>query len=376
MNSVKRIYTILKLVVLSTLLFLSSSAKDFVLDVLPQAENPNFDLTKMVGQTYYDVVHNYIADAMAEEGQVRGGSNEQKLKNGGGVSVYLAPDIYNIHINFPKSEMGGRSYGWTSGKVGDWSDSMYLNSLSDMASKESDKEMSDFYKVIINILGNSDSSGLASLKPDSIRVATNYLAIHTAEQYRRIQKRTTRWGDALLQVTLLAAFHAGQDKFQMFYTGDFTDTVRKKAPGVYANGREGALFDGARIEKAKLDSYHQFSGKTPDMPGSSRSGINLTRNDFERMGEEITRHFEEVGSKSLDQIKKIIGVKGKHSNIIAAIARYYCEGKARAEDTAAMAKAVSEFMIETHMKANHITTAITENVRRSSYTCGKFYAAR
>jgi len=280
MQSAKNTFKTLLLISLSTFLATSSSAKDFELEVLPQAAHPNFILSDMIGQTYFDVVHNNIAAAMEKEGAIRTGSNEEKLKSGGGVSVYLAPNIYNIHINFPKSEMGGRSYGWTSGKVGDWSDSMYLNSIADVTKQESEKEIADLYKVLVNILGSSDSSGLSKLQPDTIRVATNYLAIHTAEQYRRIQKKTTRWDDALLQVTLLAAFHSGQEKFQMFYTGDFTDVVRKKNPGVYANGREGVLFDKAKKEAADLESYHQFSSKTPDLPGANRSGINVTRKDF------------------------------------------------------------------------------------------------
>ncbi|OYZ20692.1 MAG: hypothetical protein B7Y39_10405 [Bdellovibrio sp. 28-41-41] len=379
MQSAKKTIKNLILILLSTFLATSSSAKDFELDVLPQAEHPNFILPEMIGQTYYDVVHNHIAEAMEKEGAIRTGSNERKLKSGGGVSVYLAPNIYNIHINFPKSEMGGRSYGWTSGKVGDWSDSMYLNSIADVTKQESEKEIADLYKVLVNILGTSDSSGLSKLQPDTVRVATNYLAIHTAEQYRRIQKKTTRWDDALLQVTLLAAFHSGQEKFQMFYTGDFTDIVRKKNPGVYANGREGVLFDKAKKEAADLESYHQFSSKTPDLPGANRSGINVTRKDFERMGEHITQYFEENGSEYMDKIKKIVGYKEKDKNIIAAIAKYYCEGFAKPEDTKAMAEAVSGFMIETRTHANIASKVIAENVRqdyRSTATaaCLRFYA--
>tara|TARA_B110001454_G_scaffold219192_1_gene251238 strand:+ start:126892 stop:128028 length:1137 start_codon:yes stop_codon:yes gene_type:complete len=376
MISTKNTLKSLLLISLTALLAIRSSAKDFELDVLPQAEHPNFILTDMIGQTYYDVVHNKIAHAMEEEGAIRGGDNEKKLRTGGGVSVYLAPAIYNIHINFPKSEMGGRSYGWNHGKVGDWSDSMYLRSLAKVTQKSSEQEISDFYRVIINILGSSDSRGISTLEPDAIRVATNYLAIHTAEQYRRIQKNTTRWDDALLQVTLLAAFHSGQERFQMFYTGDFTDVVRKKNPGVYANGHEGVLFNNAKSERADLESYHQFSGKTPDQKGSNRSGINLTRKDFERMGQEITSYFEATGSKNLDAIKKIVGYRpNRDSNIIAAIAKYYCEGFAKSKDTQALAAAVSAFMIETRDHANEITKVVAKRVHQDSAatSCLRFY---
>ncbi len=363
----------------------NSFGKDFTLDDLKQAASPNFTLQQFIGTTYYDVVHNFISDAMEKEGSVRGGSNEDKLKNGGGVSVELAPNIFNIHINFPKSEMGGRSYGWTSGAVGDWSDSMYLDNLGKAVAAEEKAEMANFYRSIVLILGNSDSSMLPNLKTKSIRVATNFLAIYTAEQYRRIQKKTTRWDDALLQVTLLGAFHSGQSKFKMFYAGDFTDIVREKGSGVYSNGNEGVFFSNAKREQANMESYHQFSGKTPDQKGATRSGINLTRKDFEKLGAEITAYFETNGSQTLAQIKKIIGYNPSQlnskakPNIIAAIASYFAEGKAKAEESKVLADAISAFMMETHRHANAISGVITENIRREDAKipgrlCMKYYS--
>jgi len=103
-----------------------ASAKDFALSksLFKQKDNPTFDLTSGDAETFYNYIHSKIAPKMKQNGE---GSedNVTVLKSGGGVSVKLGEKNYNVHINFPASEMGGRSYGWTSGKVGDWSDSMY-----------------------------------------------------------------------------------------------------------------------------------------------------------------------------------------------------------------------------------------------------------
>jgi len=97
------------------------------------------------------------------------------------------------------------------------------------------------------------------------------------------------------------------------------------------------------------------------------------------MGEHITQYFEENGSEYMDKIKKIVGYKEKDKNIIAAIAKYYCEGFAKTEDTKAMAEAVSGFMIETRTHANLASKVIAEKVRQdhksaAAAACLRFYA--
>jgi hypothetical protein len=333
-----------------------ASAKDFALATLKQASHPDFDMTgKNKGDAFYKLVHDSIAPAMEEAG-ADGGSktNVTKLKAGQGVSVKLGEHNYNVHINFPRSEQGGRSYGWTSGKVGDWSDSMYLENLGSVMDDQNTTEIRKLYTVIIKMLGSSDPAGLEQLKPASQRVVTNFLAIYTAEEYRRIQKSTTHWDDALMQVTLLGAFHGGQETFEMFYTGDFTDTVKEKGPGVYQNGRPGPIASDANDKDADMTDYHQFSGKTPDQQGSNRSGINLTRKDFEKMGEAITT--AEKKNANLKKIESII--KGDGDNVYADLADYFAAGRAKAKDADALAKAVADFQIDVFNDADKISKSL------------------
>ena len=123
--------------------------------------------------------------------------NQQALKEGLGVAVRLDDNNYNIHENFPKSAQGGRSYGWTSGQVGDWSDKTYLDNLARVVVEKDKDDLKNFYQTIIQVLGACDAEGLAALRNNydsktntgapTQRVVTNFLAIYTAEEYRAIQ---------------------------------------------------------------------------------------------------------------------------------------------------------------------------------------------
>lgn len=92
------------------------------------------------------------------------------------------------------------------------------------------------------------------------------------------------------------------------------------------------------------------------------------------MGEEITSYFELNGSENLDRLKQIMGIKGTAVNIIASIAEYYCEGKAKASDTHAMSEAVSAFMMENKKHANKISQVVELKERETRTSCRKYYA--
>ena len=207
---------------------------DFTLAKLPSFAH-NFDLTNASDSgknTFYKFIHKTLAPEMESLAPSAGKvPNQQALEQGLGVAVRLDDNNYNIHENFPKSAQGGRSYGWTSGQVGDWSDKMYLDNLALVVVEKDKDDLKNFYQTIIQLLGACDAHGLAALTNNydsktntgvpTQRVATNFLAIYTAEEYRAIQG-TKNWDDAILEVTLLGAFHGGQTTFTKFYRGKFT----------------------------------------------------------------------------------------------------------------------------------------------------------
>lgn len=347
----------LKMLVFVLALGLSTAAiaKDFKLPFLEHAKAPTYDLTDSAiagSATYYDFMRSDLGAKMLEEAPnaKSGFTNEKVLAAGGGISVKLGENNYNVHINFPLKATGGRSYGWTNGQVGDWSDRMYLDNLIMATSSDDMDQMVAFYTVIINTLGKTDPAGIDDLSAQSQRVAANFIAIYTAEQYRAmVPDPNMNWDDALLQVTLLGAFHGGQSNFAKYYMGEFTATSRKQASGVYNRGKPGPLFDQAQKKDAVMNDYWQFSAN----PESKQSGINITRKDFLAMGQAITAYEANFKNKNLKKIQKIVG--GDPKNVISAICTYFTEGKAKVEDTDALAEAIAAFMIDIKNDADDIS---------------------
>ena len=111
---------------------------------------------------------------------------------------------------------------------------MYLKHLAEVEAENNSQDLDAFYETIVRLLGSSNPDGIENLVAPTQRVATNFLAIYTAEEYRAmVPKGIKNWDDALFQVTMLAAFHGGQSKFTLFYEGKFTNQTKKQAAGVY-----------------------------------------------------------------------------------------------------------------------------------------------
>lgn len=325
-----------------------ATAKDFVMANLPRTPDERaLDLSSDCRGTYYSFMDKVIHPALIEmaERPTRK-SNEVALAAGQGLAVRLDDDNFNFHVNFPAGERGGRSYGWTKGKVGDWSDKMYLENLADVVDSGED-ELHGFYKTILTMLGACSTAGLSELEMSDQRVANNFLAIYTAEQYRAMLG-TTRWDDALLQVTMVAAFHGGQRKVVKYYMGEFTDQSFKQAPGVYRGRVQG------QPKAANLIDYWQFSAR----PDSTRSGINLTRGDFELMGKAITEFEARQGNRDLRTIQNIVG---RSSNVIRQVSQYFTNNRARTSESEELAEAVASFLVQVRKDAPALTRELLED---------------
>jgi hypothetical protein len=354
--------TLILTTVLTAIVITSVYADDFPLAKLPSFAN-NFDLTKASDSgknTFYKFIHETLAPEMESLAPSAGKvPNQQALEQGLGVAVRLDDNNYNIHENFPKNAQGGRSYGWTSGQVGDWSDKMYLDNLAIVIVEKDKDDLKNFYQTIIQLLGACDAHGLAALTNNydpktktgvpTQRVATNFLAIYTAEEYRAIQG-TKNWDDAILEVTMLGAFHGGQTAFTKFYRGKFTTQSNEQETGNYY-GLPSKDKNGNRIptvaKTATMDDYWQIS-KT-----STRSGIHLTAGDYGKMGTAITKYESTKGqNNSLNLIESIVG---SGPNVIESISRYFTEGKADSSKTNTLAVAVAQFLDQVNTDANEIT---------------------
>ena len=340
----------------------SVHADDFPMAKLPSFGH-NFDLTSASDSgknTFYTFVHKTLAPEMESLAPSAGKvPNQQALEQGLGVAVRLDDNNYNIHENFPKSAQGGRSYGWTSGQVGDWSDKMYLDNLALVVVEKDKDDLKNFYQTIIQLLGACDAHGLAALTNNydpktntgvpTQRVATNFLAIYTAEEYRAIQG-TKNWDDAILEVTLLGAFHGGQTTFTKFYRGKFTTVSTVQETGNYyglpSKDKNGKVVPTV-AKDATMNDYWQIS-KT-----STRSGIHLTAGDYGKMGAAITEYERtKANNKTLSLIESIVG---SGPNVIQSISTYFTEGKADPSKTNTLAVAVAQFLDQVNTDANAIT---------------------
>ncbi len=333
----------------------TAQARDFMLEELPESEN-RFSLPRACGgETYYTFMQDVLGPRMLEVAEnLSGTPNEEALRNGEGIAVKLDANNHNFHVNFPNDPQGGRSYGWTEGQIGDWSDRMYLDFLSEVVAGEEDN-LENFYEVVIRMLGNCSTAGLSDLSHEAQRVATNFLAIYTAEEYRRIVDTGLSWDDALLQVTLVAAVHGGQETHTMFYAGELTNQVPDQSTCGYFRDREGL-----RTRAARLNDYWQFGRKASaqfEARGrcTGSSGINITRRDFEAMGRLITAYERDV--KESANLQAVESIVGSSPNFIKAVAKYFTTGKARAKDTNRLATKLAALMIEVREDAAEITAS-------------------
>ncbi len=335
-------------------------AKDFFLESLKQAARPTFNLADSAGKiSYYKLMQQSIYPRMAEQSESAkpGSTNETELARGNGVSVKLSDNNFNVHINFPLLSTGGRSYGWTRGQVGDWSDKMYLDNLGDVVATGDKRDIAKFYEVVVRILGACEARELDTLRNDSQRVVTNFIAIYTAEEYRAMVPTDPHrnWDAALFETTLLGSFHGGQSRFTKFYLGRFTATSKKQDSGVYGKTRPGPTYDSAPSKRAEMNDYWQFSAD----PESKRSGINVTRKDFELMGSAITRYESIRQNENLKRVQRIVG---RDRNVVRAIATFFTKNRSQnVNQIDELASAVSDLMMDVYSDADQITEWLNSN---------------
>jgi hypothetical protein len=332
---------------------------DFTLPKLPQPEDRTFDLKTAAGQrSFYDFMHSQLGPSIEKFApQAKGPeTNVAELKAGHGVTVKLSQSNFNIHVNYPQNSEGGRSYGWTRGEVGDWSDQAYLDHLASALKVDDAEEVGKFYRLLIQILGacNADDKELSieTLSNPVQRVVTNFLAIYTAEEYRAMVPVQPHrgWDDALFQVTMLAAFHSGQPTLTKYYLGKFSNKSKQQGPGVY----RGPNADRAPTKDAELNDYWQDSAN----PNSRQSGINETRRDFVEMGQKITKYAKSTGNKAVANIEAVVG---ESDNVIQAISQYFTNGRSKnIAQIDQLASDVADFMTNIRQNADKITAWIQQ----------------
>lgn len=308
------------------------------------------------GKTFFELMKEKIYPALNLESQfMQKSSHLDGIKVGEGVEVFITEDVTTFHVKYKadhedKVERSGRSFGVIGREqvklyVADASYMHYLRSLEKLLGNYSDEQVMVFYQAILNILVHCDVTLVNQLDIEGKKVAADFIAIYIAEQYRRLTAtkgeslgRRHRWDDALVQVTFLAAFHSGQEKHAMFYEGEFSQTVYPQSACLYRNYNATELRAVTQKRSAHLYDYWQFSTRSK-CPG--RSGVNLTRRDFEKMGKEITRFL---------LIEQEIEFKG--NNYFKSMTNLILNGKLN--DTSRLIK----FLLATRLKAPNISVSL------------------
>lgn len=314
-----------------------------------------FDLSKYPNTAYYTFVHDDLTPEIKRVAAPQGKHDYQvDLENGKGVGVTLDTNNANFHVDFPVSKQGGRSYGWTTGlAIGDWSDKLYLDNLAKIipASASNDAELGGFYQSLIQILGECNTGGLQNLKSLTQLQSSNFLAIYTAEQYRRFMG-TKDWDDAILEATMLGAFHGGQDTFTLYYNGKFVTQTYVQDEGVYQTGKSA---DGKIVQTkpASMDDYWQFSRDQEE------SGIHETSKDYILMGTKITAYESAQKNAALSAIQAIVDPEGLNESVFNAISQWFVNNAAVPSKVDQLAKDVSDFLVQVRKDAPAITISLS-----------------
>ncbi len=244
------------------------------------------------------------------------------LASGGGVSIQYAENNYALNVHYDTTEeRSGRSFGvGPTRKANDASDKDYLDDVQEYSSEHA-SNMKHFYKALFESLLNSDSSHYPSVTRFGQTVLTDFLAVFTAEQARNLMdgRVAPHWDAALLEVTLLASFHAGQEEFKLFYKDPetqettFTNSTLKQTPCEVPS----------QSQSASMRDYWQFSRNITNPQHCRRSGINITKSEFRRLEKEITSYTAENNEELYTRVKNSMGLENRNvTNLYEALSKY------------------------------------------------------
>ncbi|MEQ1876600.1 MAG: hypothetical protein ABL958_08135 [Bdellovibrionia bacterium] len=320
------------------------------------------NLEKILGElegknaTVYDL-HDKIRAAVTKL-KIKGRVDQYKLStfialaSGGGLAIRVDANNIAYNVNYgrgdkDKDRQTGRSFGeGPERKAEDASDKNYLKMLQDHVFNENP---APFYTTLFKLLLDNDVRGYSKVSPLGQTVLTDFKAVYTAEADRGLMPgRPLRWEEALFEVTLLAAFHSGQESVKIMYGGELRAKVPKQAPG-------GEL-DPSRTQDSSMIDYWQFSKQD----GSSRSGINITRRDFTLLGKHISDYMRKNHTELIENVERHLGDldSGLKGNVFAELSGFLVNKdtpKSLTRKTNAITEDVILFLEKVKEEAGNIT---------------------
>ena len=267
------------------------------------------------------------------------------LANGGGAAIKFANGNFGLNVHYDETDQkSGRSFGVGPGRAAnDASDKDYLTGLGDY-SRSSKQNLDEFYTALLEALLNSDPSNYLKVSEEGQAILSDFLAVYTAEQVRNLMDGEIKphWDAALLEVTLLAGFHAGQSQFQLFYLkpGDAA------AKWVTSTFRQTNCKLPESQGKASLVDYWQFSRRIDDPKNCRRSGINITKNEFRSLGKQITSYLKDNFSREFAQLTSSMGLNSTEPNIYNALSKFLISNNTPSKFTPAKVRDITKSWVE------------------------------
>jgi hypothetical protein len=199
------------------------------------------------------------------------------LASGSGTLVTIDQANYFYNVGYQKPNVkSGRSYAVASGRsLLDPSDRDYLTEMAAYLKPTTTPDAGPFYRAMLRVLTNCNSSDYATLPASAQVTATDFLAIYTAELDRHVMVNlvpaTHPWEIDLAEVTFLTSYGA--------------------ASGMVM--KNGALVPGTAV------AYYAV--------GTSGSGIGETRKDFVKLATKITA-FESGAQHHPELVNAIVNL--------------------------------------------------------------------
>jgi len=289
------------------------------------------------------------------------------LASGGGVAVRMMDGVYAYNVNYgtglvAKDAQSGRSFGEAAGRLArDASDADYLQMLERYV-RSSGENSAKFYRSMLEILTNNDVSTLAEVSDEGKIVASDFLAVYVAEQDRHlmVNLKSQHWDRALLEVTLLSAFHGGQSDVKVMYGGQLTGTTYKQV----RNCIDAKAPTPQKIaKKAGMIDYWQFSSNT-DPQNCKRSGINLTNREFRKLDRLISNYQRQAHPELVYKVERHF--KGIHltGGLIADLSNFlisYKTPKSFDQEALELPADFTRLLMQVRADADKITAEILQN---------------
>jgi hypothetical protein len=289
------------------------------------------------------------------------------LASGGGVAVRVMDGVYAYNVNYgtglvQMDAQSGRSFGEAAGRLArDASDADYLQMLERYV-RSSGTNIASFYQSILEILTNNDVSGFSKISKEGQIVASDFLAVYVAEQDRHlmVNLQAQHWDRALLEVTLLSAFHAGQDQVYVMYNDRLTNTTYKQARNCIVPN----VPPPQKVAKtAGMIDYWQFSSNT-DEKNCKRSGINLTNQQFRKLGRLITQYERQAHPQLVKEVERHLDGIQLSDNLLADLSNFLIRYKTPTSldaKTLELPADFTRFLMQVRADANAITGSILQS---------------